>query len=80
MKLKKPTKDQVRSARLLADQTQDEAASTVHLANYKTWQNYELGDRNMSLATWELYLIKNFILKNDASEQKKVNEILKKIG
>lgn len=80
MKLKKPTSDQVKKARLLANQTQEEAANEVHLANYKTWQNYELGERTMSVAAWELYLIKNFILKQNTSSQKLLSNILKKIG
>ena len=80
MKLQKPTSEQVKAARTLANQTQEEAALSVHLANYKTWQTYELGERSMSVSTWELYLIKNFVLKKETSTHKMLSSILKIIG
>ncbi len=52
-----PTHTQIIEARKLAGHTQSEAASAVH-AGLRTWQQWEAGDRGMSLAVWELYLLK----------------------
>ena len=76
--LTSPTKEQVKKARDLAGQTQDEAAKTLHMANYKVWQNYELGNRVMSKSLWELYLMKTFGLSGD-DYQKNLRKILEKI-
>ena len=76
--LTSPTKEQVKKARDLAGQTQDEAAKTLHMANYKVWQNYELGNRVMSKSLWELYLLKTFGLSGD-NYPKNLETILKKL-
>ena len=77
--LKIPTPDQVKNARALAGQTQEDAAKTVHMANYKVWQNYELGKRVMSLPLWELYLIKTFTLFDKDDYEDEIKKILKKL-
>ena len=76
--LASPTKEQVKKARDLAGQTQDEAAKILHMANYKVWQNYELGNRAMSKSLWELYLIKTFGL-TDVDYKKNLKNILEKL-
>lgn len=77
--LKIPTPDQVKNARVLAGQTQEEAAKTLYMANYKVWQNYELGKRSMSIPLWELYLIKIFALEDKQAFEKKLKKILKEL-
>jgi len=52
-----PTADQIRAARVLAGQTQDQAAELVHVTG-RAWRRWESGDREISGAAWELYLIK----------------------
>jgi len=53
----KPTPDQIRAARTLANQSQDEAAQLVHVTG-RAWRRWESGEREISGAGWELYLIK----------------------
>ena len=53
----KPTPDQIRAARTLASQSQDEAAQLVHVTG-RAWRRWESGEREISGAAWELYLIK----------------------
>jgi len=53
----KPTPDQIRAARTLANQSQDEAAQLVHVTG-RAWRRWESGEREISGAAWELYLIK----------------------
>ena len=57
--MNKPTKEQVRQARIDAGLTQTQAAELVHV-QLRAWQRYE--DKSDStcipLANWELFLIK----------------------
>ena len=53
----KPTPDQIRAARTLAGQSQEEAAQLVHVTG-RAWRRWESGEREISGAAWELYLIK----------------------
>jgi DNA-binding transcriptional regulator YiaG len=53
----KPTPDQIRAARTLAGQSQEEAAQLVHVTG-RAWRRWESGEREISGACWELYLIK----------------------
>jgi DNA-binding XRE family transcriptional regulator len=53
----KPTPDQIRAARTLASHSQDEAAQLVHVTG-RAWRRWESGEREISGAAWELYLIK----------------------
>ena len=53
----KPTPDQIRAARTLASHSQDEAAQLVHVTG-RAWRRWESGEREISGACWELYLIK----------------------
>lgn len=52
-----PTPAQVRAARTLAQHSQDEAAQLVHVTG-RAWRRWESGEREISGAAWELYLIK----------------------
>lgn len=56
--MKKPTKEQVKQARLAAGLTQSQAANAVHV-NLRSWQKWESGERPINLAAWELFLIKS---------------------
>lgn len=56
--MKTPTPEQVKKARVEADLTQAEAAKLVHVGAATRWSEYESGKHAMSLATWELFLIK----------------------
>lgn len=52
-----PTPAQVRAARTLAQHSQDDAAQLVHVTG-RAWRRWESGERLISGAAWELYLIK----------------------
>ncbi len=52
-----PTPDQIRAARTLAGQSQEEAAQLVHVTG-RAWRRWESGEREISGTAWELYLIK----------------------
>ena len=54
-----PSKEEVKAARMACgpDETQAKAASRVYL-EWRTWQDYELGQRTMMPAVFELYLTK----------------------
>lgn len=54
---KRPTPAQIIAARLAADLTQEQAGARVHAA-LRTWQQWEAGDRRISLAAWELFQLK----------------------
>jgi DNA-binding transcriptional regulator YiaG len=56
--LTQPTPEQVKAARTEAGHTQAQAAALVHAGSYRSWQDWERGQRPMPLAAWELYLIK----------------------
>ena len=56
-KIKQPTKEEIKQARINAGLTQTKAASIVH-SGCREWQRWEAGDVRMSAATWELFLIK----------------------
>lgn len=52
-----PTKEEVKAARELAQLTQDEAGKVLS-TDWKGWQQWEYGKRNMPRSKWELFLIK----------------------
>ena len=52
-----PSPAQIKAARTLARQSQDEAAQLVHVTG-RAWRRWESGEREISGAAWELYLIK----------------------
>lgn len=56
--LPEPTPERIRRARDQAGLTQAEAAEVVHLANPVRWSEYERGVHGMTLAMWELFLVK----------------------
>lgn len=55
--LPKPTPDAVAALRRRAGWTQADFAGIVH-ASYRTVQDWEGGQRNMPIATWELALLR----------------------
>lgn len=52
-----PSPEQIKQARISAGLTQTQAAEMLH-KSLRVWQNYELGDRNMNVATWVFFQIK----------------------
>lgn len=53
-----PTPAAILAARSAAGHTQGEAAAAVGAASYRTWQDWERGQRAMSPGLWELYLLR----------------------
>lgn len=56
-KLKLPSKEQIRSARLAVGLTALEAATMVHRSR-RNWFQWEKDERKIDLACWELFLLK----------------------
>jgi len=54
--MKSPTPKQVKKAREAAGLTKEQAANKIFSESYRTWQNYELGDRIMHPAIWWCFL------------------------
>lgn len=52
-----PHPDNIRAARISVGITQMQAADLIHV-DISTWQRWEMGDRKMHPAMWELFLIK----------------------
>lgn len=52
-----PTIEEIKAARLAARLTQTEAGALVYVS-MRGWQDWERGVRDISLAHWELFLIK----------------------
>lgn len=52
-----PKPEDVKHARELATHSQAQAAALVHV-DMRTWRRWELGERAMPGAAWELYRIK----------------------
>lgn len=48
---------EIKKARQAAGLTQKQAGEVVR-AKRRTWQDWELGNRNMPIAKWELFMIK----------------------
>ena len=55
--MKKPTPEEVKSARAAADLTQKQAAAVIY-EQLRSWQRYEEGSREMSCALYELFMLK----------------------
>ncbi len=55
-----PPPTHIRSARLAAGLSQSAAASVIY-RTLRNWQQWELGERRMDRALWELFLIKTNI-------------------
>jgi transcriptional regulator with XRE-family HTH domain len=53
----KPTKEQVKEARLKAGLTQKQAAEVLKIQNDSHWRRWELGGSNMSENDYELFLL-----------------------
>ena len=56
--MESPTSKQVKAARLAAGMTQKQAAAAILSPNYRTWQNWEAGIREMPPGLFELFLLK----------------------
>ena len=54
---KSPAPAEIRAARISAGLTQEKAAAVVYCAR-RGWQEWELGNRRMMPAIWELFLLK----------------------
>ena len=52
-----PIPEQIKQARIAAGQTQQQAAELVYVDG-RAWRRWELGERTMDRAHWELYQIK----------------------
>jgi DNA-binding transcriptional regulator YiaG len=52
-----PTPEEIRSARESAGLTQAQAGKLV-FSPYRTWQQWEAGERRMHAATWQLFRLK----------------------
>ena len=52
-----PSAEEIRTARLAAGMTQDQAAAAVHVT-VRMWTHWECGTREMPLARWELFRAK----------------------
>lgn len=57
-KLQDPTPAAILKARTKAELSQPQAAALVHLSHAIRWSEYERGVHNMSMAMWELFLLK----------------------
>jgi len=53
-----PTPEQVLKAREKAGLTQAQAADLVHASTTQRWTEWESGKHRMSVAMWELFLLK----------------------
>lgn len=56
-----PTLDEVRAARAALGLTQNQAAALVHV-DERTWRKWELGERAMHPAFFELFMIKTGVI------------------
>jgi len=56
--MKQPTPEEIKAARTKARLLQADAAALVHASAPQRWQEWETGKYKMSLATWELFLLK----------------------
>jgi len=54
--MKSPTIEEIKEARLAADLTQSQAAKKIFSDSYRSWQDYERGERNMHPAIWWCFL------------------------
>ncbi len=54
--MESPTPDEIKEARLAAGLTQEQAANKIFSDSYRSWQNYELGERVMHPAIWWCFL------------------------
>ena len=54
---KPPTTAAITAAREHAGLTKTQAGALLH-TNYRTWQQWEVGERKMHPAFWELFLLK----------------------
>ncbi len=53
-----PTTDQIKTARKVAELTQEEAADLLYRNSLQRWSEWETGLTSMPPADWELFLIK----------------------
>lgn len=73
-----PTTDQISAAREQSGLTQLQAAALVHV-DIRSWRRWELGERAVNLAAWELFLLRSHqhpthVVKSRAARLEKANE------
>ena len=51
-----PTPDEIKEARADAGLTQEQAANKIFSGSYRSWQNYERGEREMHPAIWWCFM------------------------
>jgi len=54
--MKSPTPEEIKEARIAAGLTQAQAANKIFSDSYRSWQNYESGERSMHPAIWWCFL------------------------
>jgi len=54
--MKRPTPDEIKEAREAAGLTQSQAAEKIFSKSYRSWQDYERGERRMHPAIWWCFL------------------------
>ncbi len=54
--MKRPTPDEIKAARTAAGLTQHQAAEKIFSDSYRSWQDYERGQRRMHPAIWWCFL------------------------
>jgi len=59
--MKSPTPEQIKQARKDASLTQSQAAALLGMTR-RTWQHWELGDRQMSEPLWAIFKIRSTAL------------------
>lgn len=52
-----PSAEQIQAARLKAGLTQSQCAALVHV-DLRSWRRWELAERQINLAAWELFLLR----------------------
>jgi len=51
-----PTPEEIKEARVAAGLTQEQAANKIFSDSYRSWQDYERGERGMHPAIWWCFL------------------------
>jgi len=54
--MKSPTPEEIKEARIAAGLTQAQAAKKIFSDSYRSWQNYESGERSMHPAIWWCFI------------------------
>lgn len=68
-KFESPTPAQILAARREAGLTQAQAAERVLATSYRTWQDWERGQRSMPASVWELWRLQDILAANPVFDQ-----------